>query len=95
MGVMEQCMHLQQLEKRPTWPHCLKLSLLFLLQINRESWCTIEPCADGASLLAPTQSPGKQGFPLSELLEPQCPQCTYSTATNTRSFDLEICSSLV
>ncbi|EPY85557.1 hypothetical protein CB1_000370022 [Camelus ferus] len=28
-----------------------------LLKINRESWCTIEPCPDAASLLAPTQSP--------------------------------------
>ncbi|KAK1327870.1 hypothetical protein QTO34_012779 [Cnephaeus nilssonii] len=33
-----------------------------LLKINRESWCTIEPCADGASLLAPTQSPECENF---------------------------------
>lgn len=37
-------------------------SLFLSLQINRESWCTIEPCPDAASLLAPTQSPGKRGF---------------------------------
>ncbi|XP_054569333.1 A-kinase anchor protein 13 isoform X1 [Eptesicus fuscus] len=30
--------------------------------INRESWCTIEPCADAASLLAPTQSPECENF---------------------------------
>ncbi|XP_027988398.2 A-kinase anchor protein 13 isoform X6 [Eptesicus fuscus] len=33
-----------------------------LLKINRESWCTIEPCADAASLLAPTQSPECENF---------------------------------
>ncbi|XP_074173494.1 A-kinase anchor protein 13 isoform X5 [Rhinolophus sinicus] len=30
--------------------------------INRESWCTIEPCPDAASLLAPTQSPECENF---------------------------------
>ncbi|XP_044789291.2 A-kinase anchor protein 13 isoform X7 [Bubalus bubalis] len=30
--------------------------------INRESWCTIEPCPDAASLLAPTQSPECDSF---------------------------------
>ncbi|XP_030173302.1 A-kinase anchor protein 13 isoform X1 [Lynx canadensis] len=30
--------------------------------INRESWCTIQPCPDAASLLAPTQSPGCDSF---------------------------------
>ncbi|XP_057397925.1 A-kinase anchor protein 13 isoform X1 [Balaenoptera acutorostrata] len=30
--------------------------------INRESWCTIEPCPDAASLLAPTQSPECDNF---------------------------------
>nr|XP_031296378.1 A-kinase anchor protein 13 isoform X7 [Camelus dromedarius] len=30
--------------------------------INRESWCTIEPCPDAASLLAPTQSPDCESF---------------------------------
>uniref|UniRef100_A0A8C6A3F4 A-kinase anchoring protein 13 n=1 Tax=Marmota marmota marmota TaxID=9994 RepID=A0A8C6A3F4_MARMA len=29
-----------------------------LLKINRESWCTIEPCPGAASLLASQQSPG-------------------------------------
>uniref|UniRef100_I3N2H2 A-kinase anchoring protein 13 n=1 Tax=Ictidomys tridecemlineatus TaxID=43179 RepID=I3N2H2_ICTTR len=29
-----------------------------LLKINRESWCTIEPCPEAASLLASQQSPG-------------------------------------
>ncbi|XP_072806838.1 A-kinase anchor protein 13 isoform X11 [Vicugna pacos] len=33
-----------------------------LLKINRESWCTIEPCPDAASLLAPTQSPDCESF---------------------------------
>ncbi|XP_042797008.1 A-kinase anchor protein 13 isoform X10 [Panthera leo] len=33
-----------------------------LLKINRESWCTIQPCPDAASLLAPTQSPGCDSF---------------------------------
>ncbi|XP_023599820.1 A-kinase anchor protein 13 isoform X3 [Myotis lucifugus] len=33
-----------------------------LLKINRESWCTIEPCADAASLLAPPQSPECENF---------------------------------
>ncbi|KAM9092103.1 A-kinase anchor protein 13 isoform 7-T7 [Megaptera novaeangliae] len=33
-----------------------------LLKINRESWCTIEPCPDAASLLAPTQSPECDNF---------------------------------
>lgn len=77
---MEQYVHLQLLEEHPTWLHCLKLSLSSLLQINRESWCTIEPCADAASLLAPPQSPGKQGFP-SDSLEHRCPKCTCSRAT--------------
>ncbi|XP_053514849.1 A-kinase anchor protein 13 isoform X7 [Artibeus jamaicensis] len=30
--------------------------------INRESWCTVEPCADAPSLLAPTQSPECENF---------------------------------
>ncbi|XP_036134022.1 A-kinase anchor protein 13 isoform X4 [Molossus molossus] len=30
--------------------------------INRESWCTIEPCPDAASLLAPTRSPECENF---------------------------------
>ncbi|XP_045052324.2 A-kinase anchor protein 13 isoform X3 [Desmodus rotundus] len=30
--------------------------------INRESWCTIEPCADAPPLLAPTQSPECENF---------------------------------
>ncbi|XP_045427962.1 A-kinase anchor protein 13 isoform X3 [Pipistrellus kuhlii] len=30
--------------------------------INRESWCAIEPCADAAPLLAPTQSPECENF---------------------------------
>ncbi|XP_066211376.1 A-kinase anchor protein 13 isoform X2 [Saccopteryx leptura] len=30
--------------------------------INRESWCTIEPCPDAASLLAPTKSPECDNF---------------------------------
>ncbi|KAM5291243.1 A-kinase anchor protein 13 isoform 3-T3 [Glossophaga mutica] len=30
--------------------------------INRESWCTIEPCAHAPSLLAPTQSPECENF---------------------------------
>uniref|UniRef100_A0A8D0WL97 A-kinase anchor protein 13 n=1 Tax=Sus scrofa TaxID=9823 RepID=A0A8D0WL97_PIG len=30
--------------------------------INRESWCTIEPCPDATSLLAPTQSPDCDNF---------------------------------
>ncbi|XP_035869025.1 A-kinase anchor protein 13 isoform X10 [Phyllostomus discolor] len=30
--------------------------------INRESWCTIEPCADAPSLLPPTQSPECENF---------------------------------
>ncbi|XP_058398375.1 A-kinase anchor protein 13 isoform X2 [Diceros bicornis minor] len=30
--------------------------------INRESWCTIEPCPDATSLLAPTQSPECENF---------------------------------
>ncbi|XP_016065084.1 PREDICTED: A-kinase anchor protein 13 isoform X3 [Miniopterus natalensis] len=30
--------------------------------INQESWCTIEPCPDAASLLAPTQSPECENF---------------------------------
>ncbi|XP_060257987.1 A-kinase anchor protein 13 isoform X9 [Ovis aries] len=30
--------------------------------INRENWCTIEPCPDAASLLAPTQSPECDSF---------------------------------
>ncbi|XP_036909566.1 A-kinase anchor protein 13 isoform X2 [Sturnira hondurensis] len=30
--------------------------------INRGSWCTIEPCADAPSLLAPTQSPECENF---------------------------------
>lgn len=30
--------------------------------INRESWCTVEPCPDAASLLAPTQSPECENF---------------------------------
>uniref|UniRef100_A0A8C6DLA9 A-kinase anchoring protein 13 n=1 Tax=Moschus moschiferus TaxID=68415 RepID=A0A8C6DLA9_MOSMO len=30
--------------------------------INRENWCTIEPCPDTASLLAPTQSPECDSF---------------------------------
>ncbi|XP_034523796.1 A-kinase anchor protein 13 isoform X8 [Ailuropoda melanoleuca] len=30
--------------------------------INRESWCTIKPCPDAASLLAPTQSPECENF---------------------------------
>ncbi|XP_066095362.1 A-kinase anchor protein 13 isoform X14 [Saccopteryx bilineata] len=33
-----------------------------LLKINRESWCTIEPCPDAASLLAPTKSPECDNF---------------------------------
>ncbi|XP_010830476.1 PREDICTED: A-kinase anchor protein 13 isoform X12 [Bison bison bison] len=33
-----------------------------LLKINRENWCTIEPCPDAASLLAPTQSPECDSF---------------------------------
>ncbi|XP_045052328.2 A-kinase anchor protein 13 isoform X11 [Desmodus rotundus] len=33
-----------------------------LLKINRESWCTIEPCADAPPLLAPTQSPECENF---------------------------------
>uniref|UniRef100_A0A8D0SQ43 A-kinase anchoring protein 13 n=1 Tax=Sus scrofa TaxID=9823 RepID=A0A8D0SQ43_PIG len=33
-----------------------------LLKINRESWCTIEPCPDATSLLAPTQSPDCDNF---------------------------------
>ncbi|XP_036909570.1 A-kinase anchor protein 13 isoform X5 [Sturnira hondurensis] len=33
-----------------------------LLKINRGSWCTIEPCADAPSLLAPTQSPECENF---------------------------------
>ncbi|XP_037688903.1 A-kinase anchor protein 13 isoform X3 [Choloepus didactylus] len=30
--------------------------------INQESWCTIEPCPDAASLLAPKQSPECENF---------------------------------
>ncbi|XP_032247944.1 A-kinase anchor protein 13 isoform X1 [Phoca vitulina] len=33
-----------------------------LLKINRESWCTIKPCPDRASLLAPAQSPECENF---------------------------------
>nr|XP_035974269.1 A-kinase anchor protein 13 isoform X5 [Halichoerus grypus] len=33
-----------------------------LLKINRESWCTIKPCPDTASLLAPAQSPECENF---------------------------------
>uniref|UniRef100_A0A452T127 A-kinase anchoring protein 13 n=1 Tax=Ursus maritimus TaxID=29073 RepID=A0A452T127_URSMA len=33
-----------------------------LLKINRESLCTIKPCPDAASLLAPTQSPECENF---------------------------------
>ncbi|ELK18242.1 A-kinase anchor protein 13 [Pteropus alecto] len=33
-----------------------------LLKINRESWCTVEPGPDAASLLAPTQSPECENF---------------------------------
>ncbi|XP_059534184.1 A-kinase anchor protein 13 isoform X8 [Myotis daubentonii] len=39
--------------------------------INRESWCTIEPCADAASLLAPPQSPECENF-LGVGLGPEC-----------------------
>ncbi|XP_015424618.1 PREDICTED: A-kinase anchor protein 13 isoform X2 [Myotis davidii] len=42
-----------------------------LLKINRESWCTIEPCADAASLLAPPQSPECENF-LGVGLGPEC-----------------------
>ncbi|XP_054550718.1 A-kinase anchor protein 13 isoform X3 [Talpa occidentalis] len=30
--------------------------------INRESWCTIEPCPDAAALVAPTKSPECENF---------------------------------
>ncbi|XP_013967882.1 A-kinase anchor protein 13 isoform X10 [Canis lupus familiaris] len=33
-----------------------------LLKINRESWCTIKPCPDATSLLAPAQSPECENF---------------------------------
>uniref|UniRef100_F7I7P7 A-kinase anchor protein 13 n=1 Tax=Callithrix jacchus TaxID=9483 RepID=F7I7P7_CALJA len=33
-----------------------------LLKINRESWCTIDPCPDAASLLASKQSPECENF---------------------------------
>ncbi|KAI2575698.1 A-kinase anchoring protein 13, partial [Homo sapiens] len=33
-----------------------------LLKINRENWCTIEPCPDAASLLASKQSPECENF---------------------------------
>uniref|UniRef100_A0A452T0T7 A-kinase anchoring protein 13 n=1 Tax=Ursus maritimus TaxID=29073 RepID=A0A452T0T7_URSMA len=40
-----------------------QIDLFFLfLQINRESLCTIKPCPDAASLLAPTQSPECENF---------------------------------
>lgn len=41
-------------------PYCLK-QIVFLFQINRESWCTIEPCPEAASLLASKQSSGRPG----------------------------------
>ncbi|XP_060035348.1 A-kinase anchor protein 13 isoform X4 [Erinaceus europaeus] len=39
--------------------------------MNRESWCTVEPCPDAASLLTSTKSPGCENF-LDDGLNRQC-----------------------